>query len=319
MTLSLPRTMVIAEVGPRDGLQSFPRFVDTDTKVAIIDRLSDLGLPVIEVSSFAHPKVVPHLRDADEVFRRIRRKPGTVYRALVPNARGAERAANAGVDEMLGLITISASYTRKNQNMTIDEAIAQNLASFRIASASSIPFVMAIGMAFWCAYEGQIPENNVIEVVRRLHDGGIRRFYLAGSLGMEDPAHVNRLFRKLGELFPTAEFGFHVHNLSGMATANILAALDANVAWLEGAICGIGGGIAMPTKLGSPGNFPTEDLVTMLAEMGIASGIDPERAVATSCEIAAILRINPQSHRGNGATRQAVSELAITHPNMRYS
>ena len=319
MTLSLPSTMLIVEVGPRDGLQSFPRFVDTDTKVAIIDRLSDLGLPVIEVSSFAHPKVVPHLRDADEVFRRIRRKPGTVYRALVPNARGAERAANAGVDEMLGLITISASYTRKNQNMTIDEAIAQNLASFRIASASSIPFVMAIGMAFWCAYEGQIPDNNVVEVVRRLHDGGIRRFYLAGSLGMEDPAHVNRLFRKLGELFPTAEFGFHVHNLSGMATANILAALDANVAWLEGAICGIGGGIAMPTKLGSPGNFPTEDLVTMLAEMGIASGIDPERAVATSREIAAILRIKPQSHRGNGATRQAVSELAITHPNMRYS
>lgn len=116
MTLSLPKTMVIAEVGPRDGLQSFPRWIDTDTKVAIIDRLSDLGLPVIEVSSFAHPKVVPHLRDAEEVFGRIRRKPGTVYRALVPNARGAERSARAGVDEMLGLITISATYTRKNQN-----------------------------------------------------------------------------------------------------------------------------------------------------------------------------------------------------------
>jgi hydroxymethylglutaryl-CoA lyase len=319
MTLSLPKTMVIAEVGPRDGLQSFPRWIDTDTKVAIIDRLSDLGLPVIEVSSFAHPKVVPHLRDAEEVFGRIRRKPGTVYRALVPNARGAERGARAGVDEMLGLITISATYTRKNQNMTIDEAIAQNLESFRIAEAGSIPFVMALGVAFWCAYEGQIPEENVIAVVRRFHDGGIRRFYLAGSLGMEDPAHVNRLFRRLGDLFPTASFGFHVHNLSGMATANILAALDANVTWLEGAICGIGGGIAMPTKLGSLGNFPTEDLVTMLAEMGIESGIDPKRVVATSREIATILGIDPQSHRGNGATRKAVSELAITDPNMRYS
>lgn len=104
-----------------------------------------------------------------------------------------------------------------------------------------------------------------------------------------------------------------------MATANILAALDANVTWLEGAICGIGGGIAMPTKLGSLGNFPTEDLVTMLAEMGIESGIDPERVVATSREIATILGIDPQSHRGNGATRKAVSELAITDPNMRYS
>jgi hydroxymethylglutaryl-CoA lyase len=274
---------------------------------------------VIEVSSFAHPKVVPHLRDAEEVFERIRRRPGTVYRALVPNARGAERGASVRVDELLGLITISATYTRKNQNMTIDEAIGQNLESFRIAEKHSIPFVMALGMSFWCSYEGQIPEENVISVVKRLHDGGVRRFYLAGSLGMEDPAHVNRLFLRLGGMFPQASFGFHIHNLSGMATANILAALDAGVAWLEGAICGIGGGIAMPTKLGSLGNFPTEDLVTMLSEMGIQTGIDPERTVALSREIATLLGIDPQSHRGNGATRKQVAELALTNPNLRYS
>ena len=319
MALKLPKNIVIAEVGPRDGLQSFPRWIDTDVKVAMIDRLSDLGLPVIEVSNFAHPKVIPHLRDAEEVFQRIKRRPGTVYRALVPNARGAQRAAQAGVDEMLGLITISATYTRKNQNMTIDQAIEQNLESFRIAEAGRTPFVMAFGMAFWCAYEGLIAEDDVIAVVRRLHDGGIRRFYLAGSLGMEDPAHVNRLFARLGGLFPGASFGFHIHNLSGMATANILAALDAGVQWLEGAICGIGGGIAMPTRLGSLGNFPTEDLVMMLAEMGIEIGIDPERVVATSHETARMLGIDPQSHRGNGATRKSVMELASSNPNMRYS
>jgi hydroxymethylglutaryl-CoA lyase len=319
MALYLPKEIVVAEVGPRDGLQSFPRWIDTGTKVEIIDRLSGLGLPVIEVSNFAHPKVIPHLRDAEEVFERIKRRPGTVYRGLVPNARGAERAAAAKVDEMLGLITISATYTRKNQNMTIDEAIAQNLESFRIAEKHSIPFVMALGMSFWCAYEGQIPEENVVEVVRRLHDGGIHRFYLAGSLGMEDPAHVNRLFRRLGEQFPQAAFGFHIHNLSGMATANILAALDAGVTWLEGAICGIGGGIAMPNKLGSVGNFPTEDLVSMLAEMGIATGIDPERIVALSQDIAQLLGITPQSHRGSGATRRNVADLATNNPNTRYS
>jgi hydroxymethylglutaryl-CoA lyase len=319
MALQLPKRMTVAEVGPRDGLQSFARWIDTGTKVDIIDRLSDLGMPVIEVSSFAHPKVVPHLRDAEEVFERIRRRPGTVYRALVPNARGAQRGAKVKVDEMLGLITISATYTRKNQNMTIDEAIAQNLESFAIAEASGIPFVVALGMAFWCAYEGLIPEADVVAVVRRLHEGGIRRFYLAGSLGMEDPAHVNRLFSRLGDLFPDAAFGFHIHNLSGMATANILAALDAGVQWLEGAICGIGGGIAMPTKLGSLGNFPTEDLVTMLAEMGIETGIDPEKVVATSKEIAQILGVDPPSHRANGATRKSVMELASSNPNMRYS
>ena len=319
MTLSLPNKMVVVEVGPRDGLQSFSRWIDTGTKVAMIDRLSDLGLPVIEVSSFAHPKIVPHLRDAEEVFERIKRRPGTVYRALVPNARGAERAASARVDEMLGLITISAAYTRKNQNMTIDQAIEQNLASFRLAEARSIPFVMALGMAFWCAYQGLIPEDDVISVVRRLHDGGISRFYLAGSLGMEDPAHVNRLFLRLATLFPNASFGFHIHNLSGMATANILAALDGGAAWLEGAICGIGGGIAMPTTLGSLGNFPTEDLVTMLAEMGIETGIDPERTMAVAQEIATLLGVTPQSHRGNGATRKMVAEMATTNPNTRYS
>jgi hydroxymethylglutaryl-CoA lyase len=319
MALSLPKSMVVAEVGPRDGLQSFPRWIETDTKVAIIDRLSDLGLPVIEVSNFAHPKVIPHLRDAEEVFQRIKRRPGTVYRALVPNARGAHRAAHADVDEMLGLITISATYTRKNQNMTIDQAIEQNLESFRIAERAQTSFVMALGMAFWCAYEGLIAEADVISVVRRLHDGGIRRFYLAGSLGMEDPAHVNRLFTRLGDLFPDAGFGFHIHNLSCMATANILAALDAGVEWLEGAICGIGGGIAMPNKLGSVGNFPTEDLVTMLAEMGIKTGIEPEQVVVASRDIAAILGIDPRSHRGNGATRQSVMDLATTNPNMRYS
>jgi hydroxymethylglutaryl-CoA lyase len=312
MVLTLPKTMVIAEVGPRDGLQSFARWIDTDTKVRIIDLLSDLGLPVIEASSFAHPKVVPHLRDAEEVFQRIKRKPGTTYRALVPNAHGARRAAIAEVDEMLGLITISAIYTKKNQNMSIEAAIEQNLQSLRIAEASSIPFVMALGMAFWCAYEGLIPEDRVIDVVRRLHQGGVRKFYLAGSLGMEDPAHVNRLFSRLGALFPDARFGFHVHNLSGMATANILAALDAGVQWLESAICGIGGGIAMPARLGSVGNFATEDLVTMLSEMGIVTGIDPDRTVAVSHKIAALLVIEPNSHRANGATRGAVAETAAT-------
>ena len=312
MVLTLPKTMVVAEVGPRDGLQSFARWIDTDTKVRMIDRLSDVGLAVIEVSSFAHPKVVPHLRDAEAVFERIKRRPRTVYRALVPNARGAERATKVQVDEMLGLITISATYTRKNQNMTTDQAIEQNLESFRIAEASHIPFVMALGMAFWCAYEGLIPEDDVIAVVRRLHAGGVRRFYLAGSLGMEDPAYVNRLFLRLGERFPDAAFGFHVHNLSGMATANILAAIDAGVQWLEGAICGIGGGIAMPVKLGSVGNFPTEDIVSMLSEMGIETGIDPDQAIAASHEIAAMLGIEPRSHRANGATRGAVAEIAAT-------
>jgi hydroxymethylglutaryl-CoA lyase len=304
--LQIPETIRIVEVGPRDGLQSLPQWIDTDVKVQMIDRLSALGLPTIEVSSFAHPKVVPNLRDAEEVFARIHRTPGIVYRALVPNAQGAQRAVAAKVGEMLGLMTLSDAYTQKNQNMSVEQAIDESLLAFRTADKSSIPFVMALGMAFWCAYEGSIPEERVRAVVARLYDGGVRRFYLAGSLGMEDPAHVSRLFGRLIQDHPGASFGFHIHNLSGMATANIVAALDAGVDWLESAICGIGGGIAMPKELGAVGNFPTEDLIAMLSVMGVKTGIDLEQVVETSSDVARMLAIAPQSHAAQGATRKNV-------------
>lgn len=312
--LNLPKTILLADVSPRDGLQSLPKWIDTDTKIKMVDRLTDLGMPVIEVSSFTHPKVVPNMRDAEEVFARIKRKPGVVYRGLVPNARGAIRAVEAQVGEMLGLITATATYTKKNQNMTMEEAIEQSILAFRTADRHSIPFVMAIGMAFWCAYEGVTPEQNVVELVRRFREAGMTRFYLAGSIGMEDPAHVNRLFRRLYDQFPDVELGFHVHNLSGMATANIVAALDAGVHWLEGAICGIGGGMAMPGTIGSVGNFAMEDLVTMLSEMGIETGLDPHSVAAAARDIAEMLQIEVRSHRGSGATREAVMEMARTHP-----
>ena len=147
----------------------------------------------------------------------------------------------------------------------------------------SLLVALAVAQAAGCAYEegllisnlrGRviIPEEAVIAMVGRFREAGIKRQYLAGSIGMEDPAHVNRLFRRLYEKYPDIELGFHIHNLSGMATANIVAAMDAGVHWLEGAICGIGGGMAIPTSVGKVGNYPMEDLVTMLEEMGVEIG-----------------------------------------------
>ena len=159
---------------------------------------------------------------------------------------------------------------------------------------------MALGMAFWCAYEGLIPEEKSSPWC-----GGCMTAASAASISparsaWKIPRTSTGCSARLGELFPDAAFGFHIHNLSGMATANILAALDAGVQWLEGAICGIGGGIAMPTKLGSVGNFPTEDLVTMLAEMGIETGIDPERTVA----------LRTRSPRCSASSRKATAATA---------
>jgi hydroxymethylglutaryl-CoA lyase len=317
--MKLPDRITISEVGPRDGLQSLDKWIDTDTKVAMVDRLSRAGLPVIEVTGFTRTSVIPNLRDAEEVCARIQRRPGTVYRALVPNVRGCERALGSRLDELLGLITISETYLRKNQNMTLDQAVEQGIECFRTADAAGVGFVMAVGVALWCTYEGPIPPEKTIGVMKRLRNGGIKRFYIAGSMGMEDPRQVGAMFRRLGEELPDCEVGYHVHNLSGWGTANVLAAVDAGATFIEGSICGIGGGIAMPTSVAGVGNLPTEDLVAMFDAMGVRTGVDPAEAVAASREIAAMLEIEPRSHAANVGTRAELLEQGRTHPRNPHS
>lgn len=306
--LSFPETMTVVEVAPRDGLQSFPGWVETDKKIAMINRLSAVGFPVIEVTGFAHPRVIPNLRDAEEVCARISRREGTVYRGLAPNARGARRALKAEVDEVLGLMTVSEAYLRRNQNMSLVDAIEQAGEAFRISDAAGRRFVMALGMAMWCPYEGVIPESKVADLVVRLRNAGIRRFYLAGSVGMEDPRHVNRLFKRLTDSHADCEFGFHVHNLAGYGTANVVAAIDAGVSWIEGSICGIGGGIVMPESVASIGNLPTEDIVAMLHDMRIETGLDPVEVTAAAKDVADILGIKPLSHAVRSGTRDQLHE-----------
>ncbi|WP_326543695.1 hydroxymethylglutaryl-CoA lyase [Pseudorhodoferax sp.] len=305
--IALPERVRVVEVAPRDGLQSFKGAVDTATKVRLVDRLSDAGLATIEVTGFAHPRAIPNLADAEEVFARIRRRPGTVYRGLVPNARGAVRAAEARVDEMLGLSIVSETYLAKNQNMSRDKAVAEAIAAFRTAERHGIGFVMALGMSFWCPYEGQIPPAKVLSLLAELRQAGITRFYLAGSVGLEEPRQVNALFHAAAAALPDIELGYHVHNLGGMGTANILAALEGGARAIEGAICGIGGGIAMPATLGSVGNFPTEDLVAYLALMGVDTGLAPAALEAAARDVAALLEIAPRSHVGNGITRERIA------------
>ncbi len=312
--LSLPKSIAVVEVAPRDGLQSLGKWIDTDTKVAMVDRLADAGFPVIEVSGFAHPRVIPNLRDAEEVFARIRRRPGAVYRGLVPNARGATRAVAAGVSEMLGLTVVSATYLRHNQNMTPDEAIDQAIQAFVIAKAAGIPFVMAVGVSMWCAYEGTIPEHQVFAILDRFVAAGMDRFYLAGSMGMEDPAQVHHLFRGVAARYPQAQFGYHVHNMAGSGTASVLAAIDAGASFIEGAVCGLGGGIAMPKSVASVGNLATEDLVCMLSAMGIDTGVTAGAAVAAARDVAALLAIEPRSHALTAGTRDEIMARGRAHP-----
>jgi hydroxymethylglutaryl-CoA lyase len=311
--LILPDAVTVVEVSARDGLQSFHKWVETDVKVAMVDRLSEVGFPVVEVTNFAHPRVIPHLKDAEEVMARITRKPGVVYRAQAPNARGAERAVASNAQEILGLIAASETYNLKNQNMTLEKGIEGALATFRIADAAHTPFVMAIAMAMFCAYEGRIAEEHVLELVRRLHNGGIKRYYYAGSLGMEDPRHVNTLIRMTLDRFPDVEVGFHVHNLAGNGMANIVAALDAGASSIEGSICGIGGGIMTPTTMGAVGNLATEDIVHLLNELNVKTGVATDDVIAAAWDVAKLLDIIPRSHVTASGTRAQVMRDAQTH------
>ena len=291
--------VIVAEVGPRDGLQSFPRWISTEDKVRMLDLLSDAGLPVIEVTSFAHPKIVPMLTDAEAVLERIKRRPDTIYRALVPNKKGAIRAVESGlVDEILGLLTVSETYLKKNQNMTLDQAIDVAGDCFKIAEKANIRFVMAVGVAFFCPYQGRIEDSVVLSVVKRLYEKGIRRLYLAASTGMEDPIHVGRVFKTVTDRWPDIELGFHVHERIGMASANMFAALNSGATSVEGSICGIGGGIAMPNGMGDIGNLPTEDIVNMLETSRIETGIEINSIVQAAKKIEQILDLKCRSFVG---------------------
>ena len=282
--MQFPEKITVIDVSARDGLQSFKRWVSTEDKVKMIDILTETGFPVIEVAGFAHPRVIPNLRDAEEVCERIKRKPDTVYRGLAPNARGATRAVAAGVNEVVGLAIASDTYLKKNQNMSAEQANDQAIEAFRIAETAGCSYVIAIGMSFWCPYEGLIAKQRVIDMVKKFRNAGIQKMYLAGSVGMEDPR------------------------------ANILAALDGGAAFLEGAICGIGGGIAMPESLGSVGNYPAEDLVRMLELLHIKTGLNVERVTQASKEIATLLEISPRSHSALDCTREAVMQWGKDHP-----
>ena len=312
--LNIPQKVSVVEVGPRDGLQSLGHWVDTDAKVAIVNTLSAAGFPVIEVTSFAHPKVVPMLIDAEEVLARIERRPGTLYRVLVPNKRGALRAAQADVDEVLGLMTVSEAYLARNQNMTLDDAIAAGGECLRVAENAGQAFIMALGMALYCPYEGVIDPQRTLDCVARLRRLGVRRFYLAASTGMEEPRQVSELFKRAHDDFADCEFSFHLHERMGLAAANLLAALDAGVTQVEGSICGLGGGIVFPGGTGSVGNLPSEDIVNFLDAMGIDTGLDPATVLNAARRVAELAGIEIASHAVAVGTRAELLRLGAERP-----
>jgi hydroxymethylglutaryl-CoA lyase len=282
----VPERVTICEVGTRDGFQIEPDFIPTEHKIAVVDQLTESGVPRIEVTSFVHPKAVPQLRDAEAVMATIRRRPGTRYAALVPNDKGAARAVDAGVDAIHTVLSASESHNLANVNMTIAESIEKLRAVAQIASRAGVPMQCGISTSFGCPFEGDVPLERLERVVTALVDLGARGIGLADTTGMANPRQVASVLEHLMPRFPGIEWTLHTHDTRAMAIPNILAAMQLGVTNFDASIGGLGG---CPFAPGASGNVCTEDLVHCLHAMGVTTGIDLDRLVAVSRRVEQIV------------------------------
>ena len=267
----LPKRVEVTEVGTRDGLQSECRIVPTADKIALINAFIRAGIRRLEVSSFVSPRAVPQLADAAEVMAGIERVNGLTLACLVPNRRGAERAAAAQVDEMVAFVSASESHNQTNVNRTIRESLEGFRDVVDIAAAHGIVVHGAIATSFGCPFEGDVPTEQVVGIVGRMREMGITGVTLGDTTGMATPPIVTTLCNAIRAAHPDVAITLHFHNTRGIGLVNVLAGLQAGIDRYESSVAGLGG---CPFAPDATGNICTEDLVYLLHEMGIETGID---------------------------------------------
>jgi hydroxymethylglutaryl-CoA lyase len=278
---SLPSKVRIREVGPRDGFQNEPEVIPTGDKVRLVDCLSSTGLRRLEVTSFVRPDVIPQLSDAEDVLRSIARAEGVSYTVLIPNERGLERgiALMRETDERLFdevnlFLSASETHNRKNVNRSVEESLAGLERVIVRAREERLRSEGVISVSFGCPYEGEVPVERVLGIAERLAGAGCEEIAFGDTTGMANPVQVREFFERASERLAGAELTAHFHNTRGQGLANVLAALEAGVSSFESSFGELGG---CPVPKGATGNIATEDLVSMLHEMGIETGIDLER------------------------------------------
>jgi hydroxymethylglutaryl-CoA lyase len=265
------KRLYIQEVSVRDGFQIEPKFIPTDQKVALVNRLSRTGLAKIEVTSFVSPKAIPALADAEEVMRRIDRVPGVVYAVLVPNVRGCERALGVGVDELNLVMSASESHGKANLRMTPEQSLASFAEIVGVAKGTGVAINAGLSTAFGCPFDGDVPPSRVLGFVERYAEMGIGGVSLCDTTGMANPAQVEDLCQAVKSRFQEMQVTAHFHNTRGMGLANALAALEAGIDRFDASLGGLGG---CPFAPGATGNVCTEDLVHMFDKMGYDTGVN---------------------------------------------
>lgn len=268
--MRLPDRVTVREVGPRDGLQNEPP-VPTEGKVALIDALSETGLRRIEAVSFVHPRAIPQMGDAADVWAAIAKKPGIEYSALVPNLIGAQRALDAGVRSVEVVVSASDSHNRANLNRTTAESLADLGPVIELAHAWDASCQVVVATSWGCPYEGDVPPEQVLSVARAAVDAGADSLAYGDTTGMATPTRVEQLVELTRDRLGDVPLTLHFHNTRGTGLANVLAALQLGITDFDASVGGLGG---CPYAPGASGNIATEELVHMLADMGIETGVD---------------------------------------------
>lgn len=282
MSFNLPEKVIFCEVAPRDGLQNESVLLSVEQKISLIEGIVNAGVSIIEIGSFVNPKAVPQMSDTDEVAQKIAREQGVEYRCLVANKKGVERALAAGITKVKLTLSASESHAKANLNKTIEELLDGFRDCVKYAHDNGAEASGAISTAFGCPFEGKISADKLIEITTRLCDLGIREISLSDTTGMANPRQVYDIASLMGETFPDVRWFLHFHNTRGMALANIVAGLQAGVIRYDAALAGIGG---CPFAPGASGNAATEDVIHMLHEMGISTGIDLDKIISAADEL----------------------------------
>ncbi len=289
MPAGLPSAVAIREVGPRDGFQNEPETIATADKVALIDRLARTGLRRIEITSFVRRDVIPQLADAREVLAAIDVPQGVARSVLVPNARGLDDALalRERFDEIAVFLSASEEHNWRNVNRTVDQSLAELHTVIARARAAGLRVEAVISTSFGCPYEGVVDRARVLAIARRLAEAGAEEIGFGDTTGMANPVQVAEHFERAAEqLGADVQLTAHFHNTRGQGLANVLAALQAGCASFECSFGELGG---CPVPPGATGNVASEDLVSMLHEMGIATGIDLPALLRTACALRAVL------------------------------
>ena len=278
--------LIVQEVSPRDGLQIEPTWVETADKIALINQLSLAGFSRIEAGSFVSPKAIPALRDGEQVFQGIVRKPGVIYVALIPNLKGAQRAIESRADELNLVMSASQTHNLANMRMRCEASLAafKDIVSF--AADYPVRLNGSIATTFGCPFEGKMDEDRVLHIVDAYRELGIQGITLADTTGMANPRQVERLVKRVLQHVPASDLTLHFHNTRGLGLCNVLAAYEAGARRFDAALGGLGG---CPFAPGASGNICTEDLVNLCDEVGIHTGIDLPHLLHMSRQLPALL------------------------------